>query len=158
MRRFNPNKLFVEFREGATPTEPIIHRHYTLTHSDETGDLFLTIGLRFADDKINPMRDEVLGEWLFMNDTCFYHVYLNVDGPANDEATIAIRNSIFRRELPLALTAIRYGDQRFFSSQPYLDQCPIIVYFQSTYSPFNRMENWGTFKNYIWNCSMDCSS
>ncbi|WP_217587543.1 staygreen family protein [Lentibacillus saliphilus] len=148
MRRFDPNKLFVEYREGVTATEPIIHRRYTLTHSDETGDLFLTIGFRFARDKINPMRDEVLGEWRFTNGRCVYHVYLNVDGPANDQASIAIRNTVFRRELPLALTAIRYGDRLFFSSHPNLDHCPIVVHFQSTYPQFNTIENWGTFMDY----------
>ena len=60
MERFNPDKLFVEFRD-VTPTYPLLGRKYTQTHSDVTADLFVTIGLRYAFDKINPTRDEVLG-------------------------------------------------------------------------------------------------
>lgn len=63
MKRLNPDKLYVEFRTGVTAIEPAIGRKYTLTHSDITADLFLTIGLQFAYDKVNAMRDEVLGEW-----------------------------------------------------------------------------------------------
>jgi hypothetical protein len=44
----NPEKLFVEFRTGATSITPILGRHYTLTHSDITADLFLTIALNYA--------------------------------------------------------------------------------------------------------------
>lgn len=65
MSDFNPDKLSVEFRKGVTTTEPIIPRCYTLTHSDITAELFLTIGLTYAYDKIdNNMRDEVLGQWI----------------------------------------------------------------------------------------------
>ncbi|WP_430789714.1 staygreen family protein [Virgibacillus flavescens] len=147
MSVFNPEKLYVEFREGITPTEPIIHRRYTLTHSDLTGDLFLTIGLRFAWDKINPMRDEVRGEWIMTRDCYVYHVYLDVDGQFNQDVA-ATRNDIFRRELPLALEAIRYGDSRFFMSHPELNNSPIIVHFISSYPQFNTIENWGTFAKY----------
>jgi hypothetical protein len=40
MSKLNPEKLSVEFRQGVTPTEPIILRRYTLTHSDITAELF----------------------------------------------------------------------------------------------------------------------
>ncbi len=63
MEKLNPEKLYVEFRDGVTATDPVIGRKYTLTHSDVTADLFLTIGLEFAFDQINRMRDEVLAEW-----------------------------------------------------------------------------------------------
>ena len=39
---FYPEKLSVEYMDGATSTEPVIPRRYTLTHSDLTGELFLT--------------------------------------------------------------------------------------------------------------------
>lgn len=143
MSKLNPKKLSVEFRKGVTTTEPIIPRRYTLTHSDITAELFLTIGLRYANDKITAMRDEVLGEWIKKGDSFFFHVYLYVDG----QFTV-IRNYIFRRELPLALEAIRYGDREFFSAHPELKNSPIIVHFMSIYPQFNRIENWGSFPSY----------
>lgn len=147
MSRLNPEKLSVAFREGVTATKPIIPRRYTLTHSDITAELFLTIGLVYAYDKINPMRDEVLGEWIKIGAEYFFYVYLYVDGQFGLNNT-AIRNLIFRRELPLALEAIRYGDKTFFSVHPKLDNSQIVVYFNSNIPYFNTIENWGTFSDY----------
>lgn len=147
MSKLNPEKLSVEFRQGVTPTEPIMPRRYTLTHSDITAELFLTIGLNYAFDKINSMRDEVLGEWVNVRNQYYYHVYLDVDGQFGPAAA-TIRNKIFVRELPLALEAIRYGDNKFFSARPELNHVPIMVYFISSIPKFNRIENWGTFAEY----------
>lgn len=146
MRKFNPDKLIVEFR-SVTTVEPIIPRRYTLTHSDITAELFLTIGLCYANDKINAMRDEVLAEWIQKEELYFFYVYLNVDGQFGSKEA-SIRNSIFRRELPLALEAIRYGDSNFFCYHPYLDHSSIIVYFMSTNPQFNKVENWGALSDY----------
>lgn len=146
MSTLNPEKLSVDF-EGVTPTTPIIPRRYTLTHSDITAELFLTIGLKYAYDKINQMRDEVLGEWIRIGENYFYYVNLYVDGHLGPTVT-AIRNAVFIRELPLALQAIRYGDDKFFSVYPELDDAPILVNFNSINPYFNRIENWGTFSDY----------
>lgn len=149
MSKLNPEKLFIEFTQGVTETEPIIPRRYTLTHSDLTAELFLTIGNDYAFNKINySMRDEVLGEWIQKESSYNYHVYLLVDGKFS-EATAAIRDAVFRRELPLALQAIRYGDQKFFNAHKELDSVPIIVFFRSSIAKYNKVENWGTFSDYI---------
>lgn len=144
--RLNPDKLYVELRDGVTYTEPVIGRIYTLTHSDITADLFLTIGRQCAYDKINAMRDEVIAEWR-MNGVPYLYVYLYVDGQFSP-ATSAIRNEIFRRELPLALEAIRYGDRYLFDAYPDLDNACIWVYFDSTNPEYRRLENWGYMKDY----------
>lgn len=146
MSRLNPDKLSVEYREGVTSTNPIVPRHYTLTHSDITAELFLIIGLRYAYDKITIMRDEVLGEWVNKEEDYFYCVHLYVDGFSPLNTTI--RNEVFIRELPLALEAIRYGDNEFFKAYPELDYTPIIVHFMSMNQDINRIENWGTFSDY----------
>lgn len=156
MSRLDPEKLTVEFREGVTETAPIIPRRYTLTHSDITADLFLTIAPNYAFDKINVMRDEVLGEWLVVEESIQYYVYLNVDGQFG-QGMAGIRNMIFRRELPLALEAIRYGDSLLFETHPELDQVPIIVYFLSDNQEYNKVENWGTFEDYDITASVENS-
>ncbi|WMJ82208.1 staygreen family protein [Clostridium sp. MB40-C1] len=147
MGRLNPEKLFVEFKSGVTFTEPIVPRKYTLTHSDITAELFLTIGLVYDYEKINPMRDEVLGEWMNLDNKYFLNIYLYVDGQFTPKVA-AIRNKIFRKELPLAIEAIRYGDRKFFDAHKELDNVPIIVYFNSSIPYYNRVENWGTFSDY----------
>lgn len=147
MKTLNPEKLYVEFRPGATMTEPVLGRKYTLTHSDITANLFLTIGLQFAYDKVNIMRDEVLAEWRIYNGNLFLFVYVYIDGQFGP-AISAVRNAIFRHELPLALEAIRYGDRRLFISHPDLDIAPIWIHFDSISPEYNQFENWGTPNDY----------
>lgn len=147
MSKFNPESLTVEFMDNVSETEPIIPRKYTLTHSDITAELFLTIGADYAYDKLNKMRDEVLGEWVNVEDNMQYNVYLHVDGE-DGRRMEKIRDSIFRRELPLALQAIRYGDREFFKVHPQMDYLPIIVHFISVDPEYNKTENWGTFADY----------
>lgn len=69
MRRLDPVKLHVEWAPGSTPEGPLLPRTYTLTHSDSTGDLYLTIGPAYNEEQTSGwytrfMRDEVLAEWL----------------------------------------------------------------------------------------------
>lgn len=147
MTKLNPDKLYVEFRSGTTMTEPVMGRRYTLTHSDVTADLFLTISLQFAYDKLNAMRDEVLAEWRTNKGHPFLWVYVYVDGQA-DPKVAAIRDKIFRENLPLALEAIRYGDRKFFMAHPKLGKAPICIHFDSNIPEYNKYENWGTPNNY----------
>jgi len=93
------------------------------------------------------MRDEVMSEWLLNEENYVNYVYLYVGGNFPPEVK-AIREAVFRKELPLALEAIRYGDKEFFNAHPELDYVPIIVYFLSTDPMFNKFENWGTFSDY----------
>lgn len=147
MRRLNPEKLQVEFRNSVTPTKPIIGRKYTLTHSDITAELFLTIGLTYAWDKINRTRDEVFGEWRCINNQYVFNAFVYVGGEMGRE-NAARRYKIFSRELPLALEAMRYGDKALFETYPALDEAPIWIYFYSIYPEYNRVEYWGSFKDY----------
>jgi hypothetical protein len=146
LKRLNPSKLFVELRDGVTLTEPIRGRKYTLTHSDITADLFLTIGMQYAFDKISNLRDEVLAEWV-IDGYLYLYVYVYVDGQL-DPASSAIREEIFRRELPLALEAIRYGDRYLFESHPYLDNASIWVCFGMGNQENCKLEPWGYLKEY----------
>ncbi|SHM77888.1 staygreen family protein [Gracilibacillus kekensis] len=151
MSDFNPEKLFVIYTGGVTATTPVIPRKYTLTHSDITGELFLTIGIQYAWENINEMRDEVLGEWRHRSgNTLYYCVYLYIDQGEYDINAATKRNEIFIRELPLALTAIRYGDRALFNKHPHLNQSSLIINFMSAYPQLARQENWGTFDRFIY--------
>ena len=150
MSKFNPEKLTVEYRDGVSATEPIISRSHTLTHSDVTGQLFLTIGTQFAWDKVNSdMRDEVLGVWSMEGNNVYYNVFVYIDNGEHDLSAAMRRNEVFRRELPLALTSIRYGDRFLFKCYPSLDYAFIFVTFISSYPKLNKQECWGTFNKFI---------
>ena len=148
MSTFNPEKLSVEFMTGTTPMTPVIPRRYTLTHSDDTGELFLNIGKNYSWEKINPLRDEVLGEWKLQGSSLFFCIYIHIDQGQFTPSVSSKRNEIFKRELPLALTAINYGDRTFFNTYPDLDQASIIITFMSSYPQFARQEYWGNFRSF----------
>ena len=77
--RFAPDKLKTTFVEPITLYSPIEGRKYTLTHSDDTGVLFLTIGNEYNCDAINEdLRDEVLGTWkVYYNSyILFFYIYV----------------------------------------------------------------------------------
>jgi hypothetical protein len=42
--RLDPRRLHVTFAPGVSLEGPVVRRAYTLTHSDATRELFLTIG------------------------------------------------------------------------------------------------------------------
>jgi len=147
LKSLNPDKLYLEYRDGANEAEPKNGRRYTLTHSDLTADLFLTIGQEYAYDKISELRDEVLGEWRVGDGYAFLYISVYINGQA-DTGVSEMRNTIFRRELPLALRAIRYGDQVFYDLYPSLDKAPIWVYFASHNPDYARLENWGSMGEY----------
>lgn len=146
MERLNPEKLSVELRPGVTTTKPILGRKYTLTHSDSTAELFLTIGLHYAYDKISNMRDEVLAEWHRSDTGLFLYVYVYVGDYKT--ARNEIRNTVFRQELPLALEAIIYGEREFFHAHPQFNCAPIWIYFDWADPEYNQFEYWGKIKEY----------
>ena len=147
MSRLKPEKLNVRFVSGATPEGPVIPRRYTLTHSDTTGDLFLTIGPDYDQQQIagwytRLMRDEVLAEWREEENGPALYVHCHVSGGLV-VGSARWRDAIFRRELPLVLEAFRFGDRRLFEVQQELDQAPIWVHFHARQPPYNRVESWG---------------
>ncbi|MCD7036516.1 staygreen family protein [Metabacillus sp. GX 13764] len=147
MEKLNPGKLSVSFECGLSLYGPAEGRKYTLTHSDQTGQLFLMIRREYAYEKITSMRDEVLGLWLYRNRRIVFQAYVHVDDvyqPGVSEK----RNAIFVKELPLALGAIRYGDRQLFSWCPELDAAPIWVFFQSGSPSIMRNEYFGPFSKY----------
>jgi hypothetical protein len=147
MVRLNPEKLHVTFLSGTEADKLIFPRRYTLTHSDITGELFLSIGPDYDRRQISRlytklMRDEVLTELVSIEDSMQFNVYCHVSG-GFVIGRAKWRYDIFRSELPLVLEAIRYGDRTIFQQNPNLDQIPVHIHFQSSNSKFNRVEQWG---------------
>ncbi|WPC44496.1 staygreen family protein [Clostridium sp. JS66] len=148
MKKLNPEKLFVKFKDGVNSVSPIILRRYTLTHSDKTAELFLVIGLTYAYENITSERDEVLAEWKFVNNQYVLNVFCHVGGENNKDKA-ALRYKIFIRELPLALEAICYGDRKLFEVHQFLKNSPIMVRFESIYPQYNGIKYFGMPKNYL---------
>ena len=152
MKRLNPEKLHVTYLTGTAPEQLILPRRYTLTHSDRTGELFLSIGNEYETKQISKlytrlMRDEVLAELSDDEDNLVFRVYCHVSG-GFIFGTARLRYNIFQSELPLVLEAIRYGDKIMFEQNPPLDNTPVLIHFKSTNTRFNKVENWGTVADY----------
>jgi len=152
MKRLNPEKLHVTYLPGAGQTEPLSPRRYTLTHSDFTGDLFLSVGSDYDREKVSQwytklMRDEVLAEWEMENDEPCLMLHCHVSGGVVF-GWAGMRNGIFHRELPLALEGIRFGDRRLVDAHPKLDKANIWVRFHATQTRYEVKENWGHLSDY----------
>ena len=148
----NPNRLHVKLSERVSSTDPVIPRFYTLTHSDSTGELFLTIGESYDQDQISGwytrfMRDEVLAEWQVIHGKTVLLVHCHLSGGLI-LGTASWRYQIFERELPLVFEALRYGDRHLFVAHPELDQAIVTVKFHTRRLADQREEQWGHMREY----------
>jgi hypothetical protein len=153
MKRLDPQKLHVTCLAGAGPDGPQSPRRYTLTHSDVTGELFLSIGREYDEKRLSHwytrlMRDEVLAEWEVGEDQHCLMVHCHVSGGVIF-GWAGMRNGIFHRELPLALEGIRFGDRSFVDAHPEFDKAAVRIHFHATQARYESEENWGRFKDYL---------
>lgn len=152
MSRLDPQKLHVKIDKAFQTQDKLVPRKYTLTHSDVTGDLFLTIDRNYDQEAIsglytNLMRDEVLGEWVDQ-DEIELHIHLHVSGglvlgPAK------WRESIFMEHLPLVLEAICYGDRAFLKGRENCLRAPILVHFHAKQADLDHVTHWGSVMDYL---------
>jgi len=150
---FNPKKLHVNYSEKCEAGKKFIPRRYTLTHSDSTGDLFLTINCDYDENQISKlytrfMRDEVLAEWIEDNNQYELHIYVHVSG-GFVFGWARLRERIFKFHMPLVLNALIYGDKELFEIYPLLNNARIIVHFNSKKKKYNKVEDYGIVNNYV---------
>jgi hypothetical protein len=152
MTRLDPKKLHISYLSSAAPDKFNLPRRYTLTHSDITGELFLSIGDQYNKRQISGpytrlMRDEVLAELVSDKDCLELRVYCHVSGGLVI-GTAKWRNDILHTELPLALEAIRFADRTLLNTNTNLDQTTVKVFFHSSSPRYNRIEDWGVIGDY----------
>jgi Staygreen protein len=152
VRRLNPKKLRVTYLPGASQDGPLSPRRYTLTHSDVTAQLFLSIGRDYDAERLSHwytrlMRDEVLAEWETLNGEPSLMVHCHVSGGIVFGCA-GMRDGIFRRELQLALEGIRCGDQILVEAHPGLDKASVLVHFHAAQARYDVEESWGCLKDY----------
>lgn len=141
------SRLHVTFAEGTRPDGPLTPRRYTLTHSDLTGRLFLSIGPDYDRRALRTLqvrleRDEVLGEWVLGEDGPRLDLHMAAQGGLPVFGTGAMRCDIFRRYRPLVLEALRYGDRAFADAHPELDDAPVVAWFRWRHGRV-QSEPWG---------------
>ncbi|WP_273128005.1 staygreen family protein [Metabacillus sp. HB246100] len=151
MSSFDPNKLTVTIIPPASSSFPVKGRKYTLTHSDETGDLFLDIGYVYNELKINSkMRDEVIAQWSLTSDSRWFLAgKAYVDGGEYSKEQARVRHTIFLREMDTALKGIVNGDLPFYLHYPFLLDAPIYLYFESQFPEFRKVYSFNTPRMYL---------
>ncbi len=152
MIELRAEKLHVTFRYGAPVHELSLPRRYTLTHSDFTGDLFLTIAADYDRKQISGlytrlMRDEVLGEWKDNGQPLTLHLYCHVSGGLVFGGA-AWRYDILHQHMRLVIEAFRYGDREPASAYPELDPAKVWAHFVSGHARYNQVEDWGILQDY----------
>ena len=147
MRKLNPQKVFVQYRDTMKPYEPVMGRKYTITHSDTTAELFVFVALNYAEDQITKMRDEVRIAWeqRAKGVALIGSVLVDAKGvPGNDY----IRYKIFYKEMPTALQALRQADKFLFDREPRLDNTPVFIRFISSNPAYDKTYDFGVIGSY----------
>lgn len=152
VERLAPEKLHVTYLPGCTPDDLDFPRRYTLTHSDRTGELYLSIGTEYNRKQISGlytrlMRDEVIAELITDEKGPEFRIYCHVSG-GFVIGTAGWRYDIFHRELRLVLEALRCGDNALFQHNRELDNAPVKVLFRSKDRRFAKVEDWGVMGDY----------
>ncbi len=152
MASLNPTKLHVDKSSALKLQSTRFPRTYTLTHSDVTGDLFLTISPKYNQKVLKTlyaklMRDEVLGCWE-ENNPPDLHVHCHVSGGLV-VGSAKWRDSIFRQHLPMVLEAICFGDRQFLDENPEYLLSLILVHFHAKQNSLDRTEKWGIVQDFL---------
>ena len=146
--RFNTNKIETTFVSPITLDSPIEGRKYTLTHSDDTGMMFLTVATEYDYSSINQdLRDEIIGTWKKYDN--FYNLFFYAYVGDLDYLDALNRYNIFKSHMVSALQAIIYGDRELLNKHKELLNTPIYVKFDSSIPTFNNYEFYGYVKDYI---------
>ncbi|WP_251550603.1 staygreen family protein [Neobacillus muris] len=144
-----PSKLLTAFLPPVTAFRPVEGRKYTLKYSDSTGQLFLTIGSNYDGGTNQSFRDEVLAEWVHRMGEYSLVGRVHVSGDEFDKNYAKIRYAIFQKDINLALQAMVYGDQAFYTNFPWLLDAPIYIRFESVFPEFNQVLYYGTPRQFM---------
>lgn len=152
MSKLDSSKLSARVHPTTSACDLELPRRYTLTHSDLTGELFLSISPDYDQSRISGiytrlMRDEVLAELVKDQDETSLHVYVHVSG-GFVFGLAAWRKDILHHHMPMVLEALRYGDRELFAAHPELDSAEIFVHFSSDHKRYNQVERWGQIREY----------
>ena len=151
MGHLNPEKLQVSYIHGVQADGPKFPRAYTLTHSDLTGDLYISIGQATNHRQISGfytrlMRDEVLAEWSNDEQPCL-NVHCHVSGGLVI-GSAGYREATFRYHMQMVLEAFHYGDRKLIEKYPELGRAPVTIHFHTKEQSKDRTETWGILENY----------
>jgi hypothetical protein len=152
MPSLKAEKIHVTYLPGLSEFYPLTPRYYTLTHSDRTGDLFLSVGTSYDVEKLSDlytrfMRDEVLAELKSEDGELSLNLHYHVCG-GFVFGWAKLRFKIFCRFISYNVQAIRFGDKAFFEKNPGFDKARVLIHFHSSNKKYEKTEEKGFLSEY----------
>ncbi|MCC0629695.1 MULTISPECIES: staygreen family protein [unclassified Clostridioides] len=149
MVNLNANKLNVNMVYPVSATAPIRFRRYTVSYSENTSNIYLTIATYFDTLSIGTVSiDKVYGQWAWVIDN-IYDLNLFVFVGNYPYEIARNRYESFVNVLPIAITSIINGDRIFLISNFYLLNSKITVRFISSHPTLNRTVDYGSIRNFV---------
>jgi len=152
MPSLKAEKIHVTYLSGVSKIYPLTPRYYTLTHSDRTGDLFLSVGNCYDVEKLSDlytrfMRDEVIAELKSEDGGLSLNLHYHVCG-GFVFGWAKLRYKIFCRFISYNVQAIRFGDKAFFDNNPEFDKARVLIHFHSSNKKYEKIEEKGVLSEY----------
>ena len=152
MPSLKAEKIHVTYLPGVSEFCPLTPRYYTLTHSDRTGDLFLSVGTCYDSKKLSDlytrfMRDEVIAELKNEDGELSLNVHYHVCG-GFVFGWAKLRYKIFCRFISYNVQAIRFGDKAFFEKNPEFSKARVLIHFHSSNKKYEKTEEKGILSKY----------
>lgn len=142
-------RLISEFRDDVTDCNPVNGRVYTMTHSDETANLYVTVGCNIAKDQVDlKNRDEVIAYLSTDDESSILWGCVLISGEGIPCENAKKRNEIFLREMHVALRAIRVADDAFYSKHPECNNAKVFIQFRSDDEQYHRWYDFGKIAYY----------
>lgn len=141
--------LTVQKLEPITDSGPILFRRYTLTHSDDRSNLYLTISPEYLLSIVDPVSGyEVLGQWVWaIDDTYILTLFVFIGD--NSYPVSKIRYENFLDNLPRSVSSIVNGDKKFLESNQNLSNSYISMRFISPHDEFNKTIYYCRVNNFL---------
>jgi len=122
-------------------------RKYTSIHSDETGEIFISVGCRYnkaflESEEATIVQSQVVGGWVKRKGK--YQIHLRVIVSSEKNPQVIIRNKIFCEELGPTLEGIALAEQGLLAKHPSLAKTKIYIHFESIDKAYDRVEEWHT--------------
>ncbi|CZR99045.1 MULTISPECIES: staygreen family protein [unclassified Clostridioides] len=149
MINLNATNLNVNMVYPVSATEPIRFRRYTVSYSENTNDIYLTIATYFDTLSLGTVSiDKVYGQWAWVvGDIYDLNLFVFVGNYPYEIARN--RYDAFVRVLPIAITSIINGDRLFLVSNSCLLNSKITVRFISSHPTLNRTVDYGSIRTFV---------
>lgn len=150
--RLRPLLTPITYDSSSTITKFQLPRKYTSTHSDETKEIYISIGATYnpillASEEAREVQSQVVGRWKCRNGK--YQIHFTVLVSTEKNPYPFFRNLIFCQELGVVLEGFAFAETALLKLYPSLAQTKIYVHFKSINPAYERVEYWHRLGSWV---------